>query len=175
MIKPLIRLAGMATAICLFAATSHAVIWNLATTMNGASEVPPNGSAATGSFTATWDDVADFLSYHLVVNNLGSGATLAHVHGPAGIGQVASPIIDLIVLPGQTSFVYDGIAVPSPANAATFESLLQSGTINAYVNVHSTNFPAGEIRGQLAVVPEPATLLVLGPAAFLALRRKFKR
>lgn len=32
----------------------------------------------------------------------------------------------------------------------------------AYINFHTTQFPAGEIRGNLAVVPEPATLLLLG-------------
>jgi hypothetical protein len=38
---------------------------------------------------------------------------------------------------------------------------LNSG--NTYANIHSTNFPGGEIRGQIAqVVPEPSSLLLFG-------------
>ena len=33
---------------------------------------------------------------------------------------------------------------------------------NIYFNLHSTGFPAGEIRGQVNEVPEPATLILLG-------------
>ena len=32
----------------------------------------------------------------------------------------------------------------------------------AYINFHTQQFPGGEIRGNLAVVPEPATVLLLG-------------
>lgn len=173
MMRPLFRMAGLATVLCALAVASHATVWNLATTLSGSAEVPPTGSNATGSFTATYDDVANLLSYTMIVNNLGSGATAAHVHGPAGIGQTAPPIINLAVTSGATSFTSNGTS--TPGDPAGFESLLQFGTINAYVNVHSANFPGGEIRGQLAVVPEPATFLVLGPAAYFALRRKFKR
>ena len=31
-----------------------------------------------------------------------------------------------------------------------------------YLNIHTVNFPGGEIRGQLEAVPEPTTLLLLG-------------
>jgi len=42
-----------------------------------------------------------------------------------------------------------------------------------YINIHSINFPGGEIRGQLVLVPEPATvLLVLCGAAGLLVRRR---
>jgi hypothetical protein len=32
----------------------------------------------------------------------------------------------------------------------------------SYINIHTTNTPAGEIRGQIAAIPEPGTLSLLG-------------
>lgn len=139
--------------------------------MNGASEVPPNGSIATGVFFGSYETNTDTLNWTMSVSNLGSGATLAHVHGLAGPGVSAPPLIDLIVAVGATSFITNGTIVASPANAATFESALMNGQISAYINVHSAQFPGGEIRGQLVATPEPATLFLLAPA-LLALRKR---
>jgi hypothetical protein len=40
--------------------------------------------------------------------------------------------------------------------------LTEMTTTNTYVNVHTLDLPAGEIRGQIVAVPEPATLALLG-------------
>ena len=44
----------------------------------------------------------------------------------------------------------------------------------AYFNIHTTNFPGGEIRGNIAPVPEPSSLVLvaLGMSCFIARRRK---
>ena len=43
----------------------------------------------------------------------------------------------------------------------------------AYLNIHTTSFPTGEIRGFLAPVPEPETYaLMLGGLAVLATLRR---
>jgi hypothetical protein len=44
----------------------------------------------------------------------------------------------------------------------------------AYLNIHTTNSPGGEIRGFLLVAPEPGTFLLAGAvlAGFLIRRRK---
>ncbi|MCB1879244.1 MAG: CHRD domain-containing protein, partial [Gammaproteobacteria bacterium] len=44
------------------------------------------------------------------------------------------------------------------------EAALSNGLAggNAYLNIHTTAFPGGEIRGNLAPVPEPTTLGLIG-------------
>jgi uncharacterized protein (UPF0276 family) len=42
-----------------------------------------------------------------------------------------------------------------------------------YVNIHSGNFPGGEIRGQLLLVPEPSPVALVGLGlALLAVGRR---
>jgi len=75
----------------------------------------------------------------LVFSGLSSGQTDAHIHGPAVPGVSAPPVFPLPL--GQIS---DFSINLSPSQVQD----LKNGLF--YVNVHSSNFPAGEIRGQFA-------------------------
>lgn len=131
--------------------------------LNGANQVPPNNSTGMGSGTLTL--TGQTLSY-----NFGGpwtfSVTTGSINGPAGPGSTAPVLFNL----GSPSF-----AVPNPPDPGGYAFV---GTINNlagtqindlmaglwYVNVYSTTFPEGEIRGQITPVPEPSTspLLCLG-------------
>jgi hypothetical protein len=49
------------------------------------------------------------------------------------------------------------------AQAAFVAGLISGQT---YLNIHTSQFPGGEIRGQLQAVPEPTTMLLLASGLF---------
>jgi len=105
--------------------------------LDGAQETPPNNSAATGTATLLLSPDEKTARLSLTFGGLSSAQTVAHVHGPAPPGVSAPPLFDLPV--GQVS---DFPLALTPAQVQD----LKNGLI--YVNVHSANFPTGEIRGQ---------------------------
>jgi len=135
--------------------------------LNGYEENPDISTVATGSFKVTIDDSAQTLAYELKYSGLEGTVTQSHIHfgkravnggisvflcgtaaapGPAGTptcpadGTVSRTVsaADIIGPAGQ------GI---EPASFAELAAALRSGA--AYANVHSTKWPAGEIRAQI--------------------------
>jgi len=133
--------------------------------MVGFNEVAPILSNGTGTFHATVQ--GNSLTYTVQFSGLSSAVTQSHIHfaergvnggvflflcsnlgnGPAG--TPACPQNGTAVT--RTLTAADFVGVPAqnvPAKSFTSAlRILRSG--DAYVNVHSTNFPAGEIRGQV--------------------------
>ena len=119
--------------------------------LNGASEVGPVTTTATGSaiveFTASGP-----LSYTVTVNGI-QNVTAAHIHGPAPVGVNANVILGLN--PQLTPAVTTGVLAAGTTSATgastvsmdSLKVLIRNG--NAYVNVHTTANPGGHIRGQL--------------------------
>ncbi|HKG78128.1 MAG TPA: PQQ-dependent sugar dehydrogenase, partial [Pyrinomonadaceae bacterium] len=107
--------------------------------LTGTQETPPNDSTATGraSLVLSPDEKTARLS--LTFSGLSSAQTDAHIHGPAVPGVSAPPIFPLPL--GQLSD-FSITLMPSQVQD------LKSGLF--YINVHSSNFPTGEIRGQFA-------------------------
>jgi hypothetical protein len=137
--------------------------------LDGAQEVPPTPSTATGFGTFVFDDQGtvaigdDTLSVALTFAGLTGPASAAHIHSPAPAGVNAPVVITLTGFPNTTAGTYaNSFALSSlGAGEAAFEAQLFAGL--TYVNIHNATFPGGEIRGQLTVnpVPEPTTLALL--------------
>jgi hypothetical protein len=105
--------------------------------------------------------------------------TAAHIHGPAGPGQVAGVIFGFFGTPfhdtnnpppggnciafsvgvGGTCTATWDLLDANPLTQTRVDQMLAGQT---YINFHTVQNPMGEIRGQISVVPEPASVLLLG-------------
>lgn len=179
----------------LLAPPAFAEITTYRATMSGPSEAPPNASPGFGIATFILDDVGMTLSMNVPFYDLRSPTTTAHLHCCTadmltGIAPPATPELTLFGFPaGVTEGVFQ--ATFSLADAAAFNpAFLQAsgGTVEqarsalingmaantAYFNIHSAQFPAGEIRGFIVAVPEPGewAMMVLGLGVLGVVARK---
>jgi len=106
-------------------------------TLNGMQEVPPTNSTATGEATLLVSPDESSASVTLNFRGLSSQQTDAHIHGPAAPGSNGP-----VVFPLASGQVSDFQINLTPAQVQD----LKSGLL--YVNVHSSTFSNGEIRGQ---------------------------
>jgi hypothetical protein len=153
----------------LLAAGSSATMWEFSSMLSGLNEVPPNASPATGTAIGMYDDVTNLFMMDTNASGFVANVTAAHVH--LGAPGVAGPIVfPLSGATGSTTYTSHDMPVLTELQEADF----LAG--NYYVNIHSAQFPGGEVRGQLnpTVVPEPASVvaLALGTALLLGLRRR---
>ena len=129
--------------------------------------VPPDRSGSgTANFTLT--DTGSF-SYTVSYSGLSGNSTAAHIHGPGAPGVDAGVLFPLQGGTfGSTSGSFNGSVTLNQSQIDQLNGGLW------YVNIHSANFPVGEIRGQITAVPEPGTvaLLVAAGGLMLTLRRK---
>ena len=120
--------------------------------MNGALETPANNAKGTG--TATFTLTGTKLRYSIEVHDLSGAPTMAHIH--VGARGVAGPPVYTFSLKagsGMSGTIAEGtIDLTKDASSGvpgdSLRKLLDNG--NAYVNVHTKNFPGGEIRGQVS-------------------------
>ncbi len=121
--------------------------------LTSAQEVPTNASTATGNGLLSFDPISKKFSARLSL--VGLAATVAHIHsGTVGNnGPVLFPLTE--TAPGSRIWASAADAVLTDAQV----TLLNNGAL--YFNAHSTAFPGGEIRGQIArnvrVVPMAAS------------------
>ncbi|HEY3296392.1 MAG TPA: CHRD domain-containing protein [bacterium] len=108
--------------------------------LTGSQETPPNASPAAGNATFFLDDTGDSLHFNLAWSGLTGTFTATHIHhAPPGVpGAIVFSLVP---------FVQGNTAIGAWAIPESSKTDLRAG--NLYVNVHSSVFPAGEIRGQI--------------------------
>lgn len=143
-------------------------------TLSGYNEVPALVSPGAGVFAATINEERTEIEYSIEYEGMSGDVLQSHIHiaqegvngsivvflctnlgnGPAGTpscptreGEVSGTwTVDSVVFANA-----QGIDDRAPALRRVIKAIL-NGT--AYVNVHSTRFPPGEIRGQIEVIEE---------------------
>jgi hypothetical protein len=111
--------------------------------LSGAQEGPPVQTAATGSADITYDPSTRLVTWTVTTAGVASPVTMAHFHGPAAQGKNAAPVVWLSKQGSPVEGAVKGQATLTPEQAEQFTSG------NLYINVHSKDHPAGEIRGQV--------------------------
>ena len=111
--------------------------------LTGPQVVPATPSTAFGTGLVTLNAAGNAVTVTLAYSGLSSSNTLVHLHAPGARGA-NGPVLFNLQASGSTagSFTTGPLAV-SAAEAATLP------TGQWYFDVHSVNFPNGEIRGQL--------------------------
>ena len=110
--------------------------------MSGSQVVPATGSVATGTVTVILEPATGAVTVTGSFLNLSSNAIAAHVHGPAAAGENAGVLIPLTA-PTTTSGTISGNGTMTTSQANDMAGGM------TYVDIHTTNFPDGEIRAQI--------------------------
>ena len=177
-IKKLTLVGALTVASTAFSAPIYYV-----TGLSGANENPANASPGTGFAEVVMDTAAHTMLVHVEFTGLTAPNTAAHIHccvAPPGNVGVATTTPTFTGFPGGTTSgsytrTFDttltssfsaAFVTANGGTAAGAEARLATGLAagQAYFNIHSSNFPGGEIRGFLQAAPEPTTLALVGGA-----------
>ena len=199
MSKFAVRCAFAAAALLLGTMPAQAMVIVYTVTLNGPSESPSNASPGSGLGIVTFDDVLDTMRVQAIFLGLTGTTTASHLHcctavagtGTAGVATVTPTFTGFPL--GVTSGSYDvtyNMLLTSSYNAsyitanggspATAFAALSTGLLagKGYLNIHTSTFGGGEIRGFLqstTPIPEPGTYAMLlgglGVVGFVARRR----
>ena len=153
--------------------------------LSGPNESPANASPGTGFGTITIDDILNTMRVQFSFSGLTGTTSAAHIHaatavagtGTAGVatqtpffagfptgvtaGTMDTTFDMTLASSFNASYITANGGTPLSAFAA-LEAAANGG--KAYLNIHTSTFGGGEIRGFLTpvAVPEPASVVLLG-------------
>jgi hypothetical protein len=179
----------------LAAFNAQGTVYTYDATLDGPNESPPNASPGIGFAQVDFDNVADTLQVEVAFSGLFGTTTASHIHaatanpgtGTAGVATTTptfagfplgvtsgsySNTLDLTLLSSYNpSYITANGGTTAGAESALIAAM-NAG--EAYVNIHTTVVPGGEIRGFLVLVPEPSSvaLSALGTGALWLIRRR---
>ncbi len=170
-------------AISAMAPRTHGSVFEYQAFMDGPSESPPNASPATGYADVIYDDTTHLLTLQMSWSGLLGTTTASHIHaattspgtGTAGVATTTpyfsgfpigvtsgsySNTLDLTLASSYNpSYITANGGTTASAEAALAAAMAAD---KAYLNIHSSVFGSGEIRGFLVAVPEPSTAILAG-------------
>ena len=149
------------TASVLVVPAAHSQTERLSASLSGANEVPPINTAGTGNFEMT--NQQGLISFSLTFSGLSSSLTVAHLHFAPG--KVAGGVMIFLCggggqpdCPAVTEGTITGTITAANVTGPTTQGIDVGDLDSAleavrdglsYVNMHTTNFAGGEIRGQV--------------------------
>lgn len=182
----LTRTLSLAPLLAFLAISAHAATITFTANLLGSNEVPPTSTTGSGTGTFTFDTVAQDIAFTVNYSGLTNSATMGHIHFGA-VGVNGPIILPFSPSPAGTSGTLTGMLTAAnlinqaTSGISTFTDIYNAALAgDLYTNIHTTNFPAGETRGQLtqaSAVPEPVTGLLFASGLLaipftLRLRRK---
>lgn len=148
-----VALAGLASVSCNNALEGKEAF---IATLSGGEEVPARGTGANG--TAQIFVEGNQITYAIEIDDI-TAVTAAHIHAEPGAPGVNGPVRLFLYPPragdpapqvttSDKMILVEATVGAANVNGITFEQLLNAmRTGNAYVNVHTVQFPGGEMRG----------------------------
>jgi|APMI01.1.fsa_nt_gi hypothetical protein len=176
----------MASTLAVAAPLAQAELVVYSATLSGAAEAPANATPGFGTATLTIDTLAHSMLVDVVFSGLLGNTTASHIHcctavADTGTAGVATQLPNFSGFPlGVTSGTYSNtfdLTLASSWNPAfitnhggtpalaELDLLAGLDGEQAYLNIHTNQFPGGEIRGFLVRnVAEPGSLALVGLA-----------
>ena len=117
---------------------------DISASLDGNKEIPPTATSARGDLKGIVTMANKVVRWTVSCSGLSGPVTAMHFHGPASEDKNAN-----VALPMEGDCTNGPVSGEASLNDGQFSDLLAG---KWYVNIHTAQYPNGEIRGQVAVI-----------------------